>query len=107
MNDSRSLAIWVSMGGIVSAAVWGAIGGGGADSASLYEWIEWFVFEGPAPAALLGLVVALSIIAVFKYNRYFATRDVGHLRGCIGTLVVEAVIFAVEVGICLLRAGLI
>lgn len=73
----------------------------------LIEWIEWFALEGPAPAALLGLVVALSIIAAFKYNRYFATRDAGHLRGCIGTMVVEAVIFAVEVGISLLRAGLI
>ena len=80
---------------------------GGEMIEKLIEWIEWFALEGPAPAALLGLVVALSIIAAFKYNRYFATRDVGHLRGCIGTLVVEAVIFAVEVGICLLRAGLI
>lgn len=73
----------------------------------LCEWIEWFALEGPAPAALLGLVVALSIIAAFKYNRYIATREVGYLLGCIGTLVVEAVMFAVEVGIFLLRAGLI
>lgn len=34
------------------------------------EWVEWFVLEGPAPAAVLGLVVVLSIIAAFKYNRY-------------------------------------
>lgn len=36
----------------------------------LCEWIEWFVLEGPALAAVLGLVVALSIIAAFKFNRY-------------------------------------
>ena len=32
--------------------------------------LEVLVLEGPAPAAVLGLVVVLSIIAAFKYNRY-------------------------------------
>ena len=75
MTKNRSFTYGACLAIIVSIAVWGAIGRGGADAAALYGWVEWLVLEGTAPAVALDLVVALSIVAAIKYSRYFATRD--------------------------------
>lgn len=75
MTKNRSFTYGACLAIIVSIAVWGAIGRGGADAAALYGWVEWLVLEGPAPAVALDLVVALSIVAAIKYSRYFATPD--------------------------------
>lgn len=58
MTKNRSFTYGACLAIIVSIAVWGAIGRGGADAADLYGWVEWLVLEGPAPAVALDLVVA-------------------------------------------------
>lgn len=107
MNDNRSLAVWVSMGGIVSAAVWGAIGRGGADSASLYEWIEWFVFEGPAEVTALGLCMTSLILALINYSRFLSYRDTDYLRNFHGASIAALASAGVDLVVHLIREGLI
>ena len=107
MNDSRSLAIWASMGGIVSAAVWGAIGRGGADSASLYEWIEWFVLEGPIDIALFGLCMTSLILALINYSRFLSYRDTDYLRNFHGASIAAFTSAVLDLVVHLIREGLI
>ena len=107
MNDNRALAIWVSISCIVPAAVWGAIGRGGADSASLYEWIEWFVLEGPAEVALLGLCMTSLILALINYSRFLSYRETDYLRNFHGASIAAFTSAMLDLGVHLIREGLI
>lgn len=76
MNDNRALAIWVSISCIVPAAVWGAAGRGGEG----FEWLRWFVLEGPIDIALSGLCMISLVLAFINYGRFLSYRDTDYLR---------------------------
>lgn len=107
MNGNRALAVWVSMGGIASAAVWGGVGRGGDGFPAHGEWLRWFVLEGPIDIALWGLCIISLILAFINYRWFLSYQDTDYLRNFHGDLNAALTAAVTVLVVYLIREGVI
>lgn len=74
---------------------------------SLFEWMIWFVFEGPMDIMLLGLIVALLVASTFKEIRFQISGDERFWYGSFYTQVSAMAIAVFTIATILLRGALI